>query len=72
MKEADKDIIKHLKGLGRLIDSSSYTHSYPFCWRSDTPLIQRVCSPAEAIACVRFHLKGCRTASLIQARPILS
>lgn len=42
VKEADKDIIKHLKGQGRLIDSSNYSHSYPFCWRSDTPLIQRV------------------------------
>lgn len=51
VKEADKDIIKHLRGLGRLMDSSNYTHSYPFCWRSDTPLIQRVgisthCTPA--------------------------
>ena len=42
VKEADKDIIKHLRNVGRLIDSSNYTHSYPFCWRSDTPLIQRV------------------------------
>ncbi|CAL5221457.1 g3649 [Coccomyxa viridis] len=41
VKEADKDIIKHLRSMGRLIDSSNYTHSYPFCWRSDTPLIQR-------------------------------
>lgn len=26
---------------GRLVKSGSYTHSYPFCWRSDTPLIYR-------------------------------
>ena len=49
MKEADKDIIKHLKGQGRLIDNSNYSHSYPFCWRSDTPLIQRVRSPIYAV-----------------------
>jgi isoleucyl-tRNA synthetase len=41
VKEADKDIIKHLKGLGRLVKNSSINHSYPFCWRSDTPLIYR-------------------------------
>ncbi|KAF7144182.1 hypothetical protein RHSIM_Rhsim05G0075700 [Rhododendron simsii] len=26
---------------GRLVKSGSLTHSYPFCWRSDTPLIYR-------------------------------
>ncbi|KAK5164697.1 hypothetical protein LTR04_001752 [Oleoguttula sp. CCFEE 6159] len=39
--KADKAIIKHLKGTGRLIRDSQITHSYPFCWRSDTPLIYR-------------------------------
>jgi isoleucyl-tRNA synthetase len=42
VKDADKEIIAHLKASGRLIDNSSYTHSYPFCWRSDTPLIYKV------------------------------
>ncbi len=42
MKDADKAIIAHLKAAGRMIDVSSYTHSYPFCWRSDTPLIYKV------------------------------
>ncbi len=41
VKEADKDIIAKLKEMGRLVDASSITHSYPFCWRSDTPLIYR-------------------------------
>ncbi|EAW07459.1 isoleucine--tRNA ligase ILS1 [Aspergillus clavatus NRRL 1] len=41
VKAADKAIIKHLKGNGRLIVDSQITHSYPFCWRSDTPLIYR-------------------------------
>ncbi|OJJ49983.1 hypothetical protein ASPZODRAFT_1081354 [Penicilliopsis zonata CBS 506.65] len=41
VKAADKPIIKHLKGTGRLIVDSQITHSYPFCWRSDTPLIYR-------------------------------
>ena len=44
VKDADKHIIKHLKGTGRLIRDSQLTHSYPFCWRSDTPLIYRAVS----------------------------
>ncbi|KKK24643.1 hypothetical protein AOCH_001747 [Aspergillus ochraceoroseus] len=41
VKTADKAIIKYLKANGRLIVDSQITHSYPFCWRSDTPLIYR-------------------------------
>ncbi|KAJ1567544.1 hypothetical protein HK405_005583, partial [Cladochytrium tenue] len=41
IKDADKQIQKDLKGRGRLIRQSQFSHSYPFCWRSDTPLIYR-------------------------------
>ncbi|KAM7488581.1 hypothetical protein LguiB_026065 [Lonicera macranthoides] len=41
VKEADKDIVQSVKEKGRLIKSGSFMHSYPFCWRSDTPLIYR-------------------------------
>ena len=41
VKAADKGIIKYLKGTGRLIVDGQITHSYPFCPRSDTPLIYR-------------------------------
>ncbi|XP_027755327.1 isoleucine--tRNA ligase, cytoplasmic isoform X2 [Empidonax traillii] len=41
VKDADKNIIKVLKEKGRLIHSTSFKHSYPFCWRSDTPLIYK-------------------------------
>ncbi|SCV70092.1 BQ2448_1486 [Microbotryum intermedium] len=41
VKDADKNIIKYLKGTGRLIVSATLQHSYPFCWRSGTPLIYR-------------------------------
>lgn len=30
-----------LKAKGRLIVQSTLNHSYPFCWRSGTPLIYR-------------------------------
>ena len=41
VKEADKPILAHLKPTGRLVKSGAIKHSYPFCWRSDTPLIYR-------------------------------
>lgn len=40
-KETDKKIIQAVKEKGRLIKEGNFTHSYPFCWRSDTPLIYR-------------------------------
>lgn len=41
VKEADRNIIKILRSRGRLVQSETVNHSYPFCWRSDTPLIYR-------------------------------
>ncbi|MBT3428129.1 MAG: isoleucine--tRNA ligase [Gammaproteobacteria bacterium] len=41
VKEADKQIIRHLKQTGRLYMQDVIVHSYPFCPRSDTPLIYR-------------------------------
>ncbi|XP_022651088.1 isoleucine--tRNA ligase, cytoplasmic-like isoform X1 [Varroa destructor] len=41
VKDADKQIIAHLKKLGRLVQAGTIKHSYPFCWRSDTPLLYR-------------------------------
>uniref|UniRef100_A0A8C0KP65 Isoleucine--tRNA ligase, cytoplasmic n=1 Tax=Canis lupus dingo TaxID=286419 RepID=A0A8C0KP65_CANLU len=41
VKDADKNIIRTLKERGRLLIASTLTHSYPFCWRSDTPLIYK-------------------------------
>jgi isoleucyl-tRNA synthetase len=41
VKEADKQIIKHLKENGSLFEHTVYVHSYPFCYRSDTPLIYK-------------------------------
>ncbi|MCX4312978.1 MAG: isoleucine--tRNA ligase [Clostridia bacterium] len=38
-KDADADIIKDLKVRGLLISAPKYTHSYPFCWRCNTPLL---------------------------------
>ena len=41
VKECDNDILDDLKKRGRLFNKAAIVHSYPFCWRSDTPLIYR-------------------------------
>ncbi|OQR66460.1 isoleucine--tRNA ligase [Tropilaelaps mercedesae] len=41
IKDADKDIVASLKKQGRLVQAGTTKHSYPFCWRSDTPLLYR-------------------------------
>lgn len=38
-KDADKLILKDLKEKGLLFKTLTVTHSYPFCWRCDTPLL---------------------------------
>nr|WP_319488766.1 isoleucine--tRNA ligase [uncultured Caproiciproducens sp.] len=38
-KDADKEVLKNLKQRGLLFSAPSFEHSYPFCWRCDTPLI---------------------------------
>jgi len=41
VKDADKEIIKYLQSKKKLVASYSVRHSYPFCWRTDTPLIYK-------------------------------
>ncbi|XP_024082697.1 isoleucine--tRNA ligase, cytoplasmic isoform X2 [Cimex lectularius] len=41
IKDADKEIIKNLKERNLVFDLSTVTHSYPFCWRSETPLVYK-------------------------------
>jgi isoleucyl-tRNA synthetase len=44
VKEADADIMRRLKQEGKLVHLSTINHSYPHCWRCDTPLIYRAIS----------------------------
>ncbi len=39
VKEAEKDIIQDLKERHLLFKTEKITHSYPFCWRCDAPLL---------------------------------
>ncbi|KAI0302614.1 isoleucine-tRNA ligase [Russula brevipes] len=41
VKDADKEILKVLKAKGRLVRHDQERHQYPFCWRSNTPIIYR-------------------------------
>lgn len=41
VKDADKGLVQKLKNLGKLVNNSTINHSYPFCWRSKTPLIYK-------------------------------
>ncbi len=48
VKDADRAIIAKLKGEGRIVAVATEHHSYPFCWRSDTPLLYKVQTRARA------------------------
>jgi isoleucyl-tRNA synthetase len=39
VKEADEHIIEDLTRRGFVIKADGYEHSYPFCWRCNTPLL---------------------------------
>ncbi len=39
VKDADKLVIKNLKEQDLLFKELAFEHSYPFCWRCDTPLL---------------------------------
>ncbi|XP_034949220.1 isoleucine--tRNA ligase, cytoplasmic [Chelonus insularis] len=41
VKDADKEIIKYLQTNGKCVKHVGHSHSYPYCWRSDTPLIYK-------------------------------
>ena len=44
VKDTDKDIMQRLKEEGKLIHRGTIRHSYPFCWRDDSPLIYKAVS----------------------------
>ena len=44
MFEANRPIIRALSERGLVLREDSYVHSYPHCWRTDTPLIYRAVS----------------------------
>ena len=74
-KKADKYIIEHLAKLNRVYAAETFTHTYPFCWRCDTPLMyfaisswfikvsairEQLLKTAEEINWVPEHIKNGR------------
>ena len=39
--DANPEVIRLVKDMGRLIRHDTYEHNYPHCWRTDTPVIYR-------------------------------
>ncbi|MEI8234069.1 MAG: isoleucine--tRNA ligase [Verrucomicrobiota bacterium] len=39
--DANPVVVEHLRGCGALLGEQPYTHSYPHCWRSKTPVVFR-------------------------------
>jgi isoleucyl-tRNA synthetase len=39
VKDADPDLIEDLRSRGRILRAESLEHSYPHCWRCNTPLL---------------------------------
>ncbi|MBF0440524.1 MAG: isoleucine--tRNA ligase [Oligoflexales bacterium] len=54
VKDADKAIIKDLKESGKLLKHETVVHSYPYCDRTDSPLIYRAI-PAWYVAVEQFR-----------------
>jgi isoleucyl-tRNA synthetase len=42
--EANPKIVRRLREVGALVRHETFEHSYPHCWRTDTPLIYRAVS----------------------------
>ncbi|GAA1607107.1 isoleucine--tRNA ligase [Actinoplanes couchii] len=42
--DANKPVIAALKGRGVVVRHDAYVHSYPHCWRCDTPLVYKAVS----------------------------
>ncbi|NJC71661.1 isoleucine--tRNA ligase [Planosporangium thailandense] len=42
--EANKPVLRDLKERGVVVRHDTYTHSYPHCWRCDTPLVYKAVS----------------------------
>jgi isoleucyl-tRNA synthetase len=42
--EANKPVLRDLKAQGAVVRHDTYTHSYPHCWRCDTPLVYKAVS----------------------------
>jgi len=54
VKDADKVLIDLLQTSGKLLNRATINHSYPFCWRTGTPLIYKAI-PTWFVAVTTFR-----------------
>ncbi len=54
VKDVDADIVAQLQASGRLLKATPYEHSYPHCWRCQTPLIYYA-KPSWFVGTARFR-----------------
>jgi isoleucyl-tRNA synthetase len=54
VKDADTTLIEILSARGALVNRSTIRHSYPFCWRTGTPLIYKAI-PTWFVAVEKFR-----------------
>jgi isoleucyl-tRNA synthetase len=52
--DVNKPVIRELKDRGVVLRQDTYTHSYPHCWRCDTPLVYKAVS-SWFVAVTRFR-----------------
>lgn len=58
--EANQPVIRALRSQGSLVRADSYVHSYPHCWRTDTPLVYKaVSSWFVAVTAIKDRLLEC-------------
>jgi isoleucyl-tRNA synthetase len=68
IREADLEMVRHLKERGLLFSSEKYEHSYPHCWRCDTALLNYATS-SWFVAVEKIKPKLLKTAKKIQWSP---
>ncbi len=39
--DSNKEVVEYVRSIGALLGEQAYTHSYPHCWRSKTPVVFR-------------------------------
>ncbi len=64
--KVDKHMLEELESRGRLVKSEKYQHSYPFCWRTKTPIIYRA-TPQWFIG---METKGLRADTLAEIEKV--
>ncbi len=68
IRKADKMIVNYLEEEKKIFNSESYDHSYPHCWRCDTPLINYATS-SWFIAVTKIKDKLLETAKEVNWSP---